>query len=139
MRRTRGRPHWHPRISPDEAEGLRGWRGRLRPREDALADRLLTAYRAEIPQYAQVSDPFVLDDMTAVSLAGLHGWFGFLEQTDRRRAGQVGGRAAAAADPRVDPAPRGPGRGQGRAAARVPDRGPGRLAGDPRACRWTRS
>ena len=68
-----------PRISPDQAAGLRELARRLRPREDALADRLLTAYRAEIPQYAQVSDPFVLDDMTAVSLAGLRGWLGFLE------------------------------------------------------------
>lgn len=76
------------RITQDEAEALRRLARRLRPREDALADRLLTAYRAEIPQYAQVGDPFVLADMTAVSLAGLRGWFGFLEQ-DRSTAAQL--------------------------------------------------
>ena len=75
-----------PRISPDQAAGLRELARRLRPREDALADRLLTAYRAEIPQYAQVSDPFVLADMTAVSVGGLRAWLGFLEQ-DRSQAG----------------------------------------------------
>jgi hypothetical protein len=52
----------------------------LRPREDALAERLIAAYRAEIPQYAQVNDPLVLADMTAVSLAGLRSWLDFLEQ-----------------------------------------------------------
>jgi hypothetical protein len=84
-----------PRISADEAQRLRELARRLRPREDVLADRLLTAYRTEIPQYAQVGDPFVLADMTAVSLAGLRGWFGFLEQNrpeavqDRSTAAQL--------------------------------------------------
>ena len=76
-----------PRISSDQEAGLRELARSLRPREDSLADRLMTAYRAEIPQYAQVSDPFVLEDMTSVSLAGLHGWFGFLE-LDRSGDGQ---------------------------------------------------
>jgi hypothetical protein len=69
-----------PEFTPAEAAGLRGLARALRPREDALAARLLTAYRAEIPQYAQVSDPLVLADMTAVSLAGLRSWLDFLEQ-----------------------------------------------------------
>ena len=68
-----------PRISSDQEAGLRELARRLRPREDVLAERLLTAYRAEIPQYAQVSDPVVLSDMTAVSLGGLRAWLGFLE------------------------------------------------------------
>ena len=75
-----------PRISAQAAAGLQELARRLRPREDVLAERLLAAYRAEIPQYAQVSDPFVLDDMTAVSLAGLRGWLGFLE-LDRSESG----------------------------------------------------
>lgn len=69
-----------PQLSADEATGLRELARRLRPREDILAERLLEAYRAEIPQYAQVSDPVVLSDMTAVSLGGLRSWLGFLEQ-----------------------------------------------------------
>ena len=71
-----------PEFTPDEAAGLRELARALRPREDALAARLLTAYRAEIPQYAQVSDPLVLADMTAVSLAGLRSWLDFLEQEE---------------------------------------------------------
>ena len=69
-----------PGISADEAAGLRDLARVLRPREDVLAGRLLAAYRAEIPQYAQVNDPLVLADMTAVSLAGLRSWLDFLEQ-----------------------------------------------------------
>jgi len=69
-----------PRLSADEAAGLRDLARRLRPREDILAQRLLDAYRSEIPQYAQVSDAVVLSDMTAVSLGGLRSWLGFLEQ-----------------------------------------------------------
>ena len=77
-----------PRVSAEQAAGLRDLALRLRPREDVLAERLLAAYRAEIPQYAQVSDPFVLSDMTAVSLAGLRSWLGFLEQ-DRPADGDL--------------------------------------------------
>jgi hypothetical protein len=62
------------------AAGLRELVRMLRPRENALAHRLVAAYRAEIPQYAHVSDPLVLADMTAVSLAGLRAWLGFLER-----------------------------------------------------------
>jgi len=69
-----------PRFSAVEAGALRELVRRLRPREEALAERLLTTYRAEIPQYAQVSDPLVLSDMVAVSLAGLRCWLDFLEQ-----------------------------------------------------------
>jgi DNA-binding PucR family transcriptional regulator len=69
-----------PGFSAAEAAGLRDLARALRPREDELAERLIAAYRAEIPQYAQVSDPLVLADMTAVSLAGLRSWFDFLER-----------------------------------------------------------
>jgi hypothetical protein len=72
--------HGLPEFSPDELAGLRELARVLRPRETELADRLIAAYRAEIPQYAQVSDPLVLSDMTAVSLAGLRSWLDFLEQ-----------------------------------------------------------
>jgi len=68
-----------PRFAADQAAGLRDLARALRPRQEALAARLLTAYRAEIPQYAQVIDPLVLADMTAVSLAGLRCWLDFLE------------------------------------------------------------
>jgi hypothetical protein len=69
-----------PEFTPAEAAGLRELARMLRPREDGIAARLLAAYQAEIPQYAQVSDPLVLADMTAVSLAGLRSWLDFLEQ-----------------------------------------------------------
>ena len=60
--------------------GLRELAARLRPRTQALAERMLAAYRAEIPQYAQVDDPHVLADITAVSLAGLGCWLEVLER-----------------------------------------------------------
>lgn len=69
-----------PRFAEDRTAGLRDLALALRPLQDALAQRLLAAYRAEIPQYAQVKDPLVLADMTAVSLAGLRCWFDFLER-----------------------------------------------------------
>jgi GGDEF-like domain/PucR C-terminal helix-turn-helix domain len=72
--------HVLPEFSAAEAAGLRELARVLRPREEALAERLIAAYRAEIPQYAQVDDPLVLADMTAVSLAGLRSWLDFLEQ-----------------------------------------------------------
>jgi hypothetical protein len=77
---ARRTPEPAPRISAADAAGLRELARRLRPRQDELAQRLLSAYRAEIPQYAQVNDSFVLADMTAVSVGGLRSWFGFLEQ-----------------------------------------------------------
>ncbi len=121
---ARTTPEPAPRTSAKDAGALRELARRLRPREDELARRLISAYRAEIPQYAQVTDSFVLADMTAVSLGGLRSWLDFLEQEGpadvallqpvlesiRRRAVQ--------------------GVGPGGAAARVPDRRSGRLAGD---------
>ena len=77
---ARTTPEPAPRISAKDAAGLRELARRLRPREDELSRRLISAYRSEIPQYAQVTDSFVLADMTAVSLGGLRSWLGFLEQ-----------------------------------------------------------
>ena len=77
-----------PRISAADAAGLRELARRLRPREAQLARRLIKAYQAEIPQYAQVTDSFVLADMAAVSLGALRGWLGFLEQ-DGPAAGEL--------------------------------------------------
>ena len=70
-------------VEGNEAAGLRELAARLRPRAQALAERMLAAYRAEIPQYAQVDDPHVLADITAVSLAGLGCWLDVLEQRER--------------------------------------------------------
>jgi hypothetical protein len=67
------------RLTAREKARLRELVGRLRPEEEALAARLLDAYRAEIPQYAHVEDPLVLSDMRAVSLAGLRAWFDWLD------------------------------------------------------------
>lgn len=60
------------------AAGLGELADRLRASADVLAERMLAAYRAEIPQYAQVVDPLLLADMKSVSLAGLHCWLDWL-------------------------------------------------------------
>jgi hypothetical protein len=67
------------RLTAAEKASLRGLVARLRPEQDALAARLLDAYRTEIPQYAHVADPLVLADMRAVSLAGLRAWFDWID------------------------------------------------------------
>jgi hypothetical protein len=66
-------------LTAAEKASLRELVARLRPEQDALAARLLEAYRTEIPQYAHVADPLVLADMRAVSLAGLRAWFDWID------------------------------------------------------------
>ena len=66
-------------LTAAEKASLRELVARLRPQQDALAARLLDAYRTEIPQYAHVADPLVLADMRAVSLAGLRAWFDWID------------------------------------------------------------
>lgn len=68
-----------PALTAQDKARLRELVARLRPEQDALAARLLDAYRAEIPQHAHVADPLVLADMRAVSLAGLRAWFDWID------------------------------------------------------------
>ncbi|MFI1097003.1 PucR family transcriptional regulator [Streptomyces sp. NPDC020917] len=67
------------RLSAPEKARLREIAEQIRFRADSLADKLILAYRAEIPQYAVVTDPVLLADMKAVSLTGLLCWLDALD------------------------------------------------------------
>ncbi|MCL2728820.1 MAG: helix-turn-helix domain-containing protein [Actinomycetia bacterium] len=67
------------RLSAPEKARLREIAEQIRSRADSLADKLILAYQAEIPQYAVVTDPVLLADMKAVSLTGLLCWLEALD------------------------------------------------------------
>ncbi|MGA6158706.1 PucR family transcriptional regulator [Stenotrophomonas sp. NPDC087984] len=66
-------------LSARQQAGVRELAEQIRPRLDSLVARMVLTYKAQIPQYAAITDPLVLADMKAVSLAGIRCWIEALD------------------------------------------------------------